>query len=66
MDINNLTNAKKLIEIELIQNVNSKDELRSVYQTRLSFIFADIESLIKIVNDPIKYKQMIKRCNPDK
>jgi hypothetical protein len=65
MDINKLTQALEIIKLELNKNINSKDELRSVYQTRLAFIQGDLESLIKIINDPEKFKQNRKRCNPD-
>jgi len=66
MNINNLNNALEIIKLELNKNINSKDELRSVYQTRLSFIQGDLESLIKIVSDPEKWKLNRKRCNPEK
>jgi hypothetical protein len=63
MNINNLNQALEIIKLELNLNINSKDELRSVYQTRLAFIQGDIESLIKIVSDPEKFKKMRKLIN---
>lgn len=66
MNIDNLNNAKKILETELSNNLKSTDELQSVYQTRISYLIDDLRSLIQININPTKFKKFRKLCDPDK
>ena len=65
--INNLMHIKKILSLEFNKIMLNKDKdlaYRDYYLNIVQMIDLALHN-IEIANDPIKYKQIKRRCNPD-